>query len=559
MISESAIEFKVETVTPEEANRFIERFYSKTKIDQRLLQAYSRDMRSGRWVMNGAPIVFTDDGQVIDGRARLLACVHSGAAFDTLIVRGISANSYETIDSVRKRTLADVLSIRQERHGRSLAAALRIIWAYTNGLFPSGARSPSPISLLSILEERPEIRDSIMPSLVAAPLLPHGCGIALHYLMGLIDQQKADRFVALIGEPISNGDVSPILQLRQILSELKGQGGSRKQSYILAIAIKAWNAFYTGKPLRQLKYSPDTETFPQILGIKDSAGPLFDYVRQDKLASSHGFRFPAYSSVSAKVVIITPEKADEILSKNKLNRSISASVVNKYARDMISGRWLLNGQTIKISKDGKLLDGQHRLEASKKAKKGFPAIIVEGLSEETFSSLDIGHRRSVSDILRERGENNTIVLASALRWLWMVRNNVVLAANSSPTNGELLALLEECPQIRKSLKHVIHIGKIMGAGIATALHYTFKEKDHDKADEFFSRLIDGVHLSESSPIYHLRERLIRTRSSHRVRLAEAERVALAIKSWNAFREDRSIQLLAWRNRGATREALPIPV
>jgi hypothetical protein len=194
----------------------------------------------------------------------------------------------------------------------------------------------------------------------------------------------------------------------------------------------------------------------------------------------------------------------------------------------------------------------------KKAKRPFPSIIVEGLPEESFGSLDIGRRRSVADILRERGESHTIVLASSLRWLWMIQNEVVLAANSSPTNGELLNLLEQHPSIRQSLRHVAAIREIMGSGIATALHYTFAAKDQILANEFFSRLVDGVQLSDTSPIYHLRERLIRTRSSHRVRLAEAERVALAIKAWNSFRQGRPMQLLVWRNRGAMREALPIP-
>lgn len=64
--------------------------------------------------------------------------------------------------------------------------------------------------------------------------------------------------------------------------------------------------------------------------------------------------------------MVTPEMAENILAARGPNRNVSASVINKYARDMLAGRWQLNGQTIKISKDGQLLDGQHRLEAAKK-------------------------------------------------------------------------------------------------------------------------------------------------------------------------------------------------
>ena len=50
----------------------------------------------------------------------------------------------------------------------------------------------------------------------------------------------------------------------------------------------------------------------------------------------------------------------------------------------------------------------------------------------------------------------------------MIENNVVLAANSSPSSGELLDLLERRPGIRTSLKQVATIREIMGSGIAAA-------------------------------------------------------------------------------------------
>lgn len=165
----------------------------------------------------------------------------------------------------------------------------------------------------------------------------------------------------------------------------------------------------------------------------------------------------------------------------------------------------------------------------------------------------------MADILKERGESHTLTLASAMRWLWIIQNEVVLAANLSPTNGELLDILELNPELRRSIRHVSNIRDLLGNGIAAALHYTFSQKDLSQANEFFSRLMDGVQLNDSSPIYHLRERLIRTKSSHRVRLAEAERVALTIKSWNSYRGMKPMQLLTWRNKGPMREALPTPI
>ncbi|MBQ1500393.1 MAG: hypothetical protein IIZ38_18970 [Sphingomonas sp.] len=546
----SAIEWEVRRIGPADAADMLSRIAASGHVDKLMLEAFERDMRCGRWLLNGAPIIISADDQVLDGRARLHACVRSGNAFETLIVKGIKKGAFETIDSIRKRTLADVLSIRSEIHGRSLGAALRIIWSYQAGAAPGTGKAPGTTALLSILEQHPEIRDSVIPALRAMPLLPHGCGIALHYLANRTNPEKADQFIAQLGEPVSTNPHDPVVQLRAALEGLRGQGGARKQTYILAIAIKAWNAFSRGKSIKHLRFGAERESFPRM-ERDPSWGPLGESVERDRRAP-----MAPETTLRVRVVMVTPEMAEAMLADRGPNRHVSAPVINKYARDMLAGRWQLNGQTIKIARDGRLLDGQHRLEAAKKAKCAFPAIIVEGLAQETFASLDIGRRRSVSDILRERGESLTIILASALRWLWMIENGVILAANSSPTNGELLDVLGQHPEIRTSIKQVAAIREIMGSGIAAALHRTFADKDTVRADEFFARLIDGVQLAEQSPIRHLRERLIRTRSSHRVRLAEAERVAISIKAWNAYRDDRPVQLLIWRNRGAAREPLP---
>jgi hypothetical protein len=337
------------------------------------------------------------------------------------------------------------------------------------------------------------------------------------------------------------------------LLDLRGKGGNRKQAYILAVCIKAWNAFTAGKPLKLLRYAPEREPFPKISGLKDPETPLLEWRADTGTGGGQHFR---ESALSAGIEEITPELAEHLLEANSLNRRVSGPVVERYARDMKAGRWKLNGQTIKISSRGRLLDGQHRLEAVKKARKSFYAIVVRGISEAHFGSLDVGRKRALGDILRDRGEINTASLASSLRWLWMLRHEVVLAANSSPTNSEMLDLLSQHPEIRESLKATAQVAPLMGSGMACALHFLFGEKSPSEANEFFARLSDGLELTANSPIYHLRERLLKVRSSYRLRMAEAERVALAIKAWNAFRAGKPMQQLSWRNRGTTREILP---
>jgi hypothetical protein len=399
------IRTRVAVITPSDAARLVATFRSAGKVDQKLIKAYAEDIASGRWMLNGATIILSKESKVLDGRARLLACVQAKQPFKTLIIEGIDDGAFETIDAVRKRRLADVLTIRRFPHGRALAAALRLIWSHQNKSLAT-SRNVSPIVLLDLIEAHPEIRDSVLPSLRAAPLLPHGTGIALHYLFSAIDPKKSDAFFAKIGTPLSlEGSVA---LLRKVLEDLRAKGGYRKQLYLVAVAIKAWNAFVSGKTLKQLRYSPEREPFPEIAGLKST--------KQSQRSSKNRaaeIKPDQNDRLVARVEMVTPERAEQLLALNTINRGISGSVVDKYARDMREGRWRLNGQTIKLTTSGQLLDGQHRLEAVKKARRSFPAIVVEGVPESCLGSLDVGHKRGLGEILRDRGEVNTASLASA--------------------------------------------------------------------------------------------------------------------------------------------------
>lgn len=334
----SAITSRIESVTPETAKRMLEHVVGSAKLDQGTVQAFERDMRDGRWALNGAPIVLSADGQLLDGRARLNACVRSGAAFDSLVVQGVDIDTFETIDAVRKRTLADVLSMREENHGRALGAALRILWVYGSGGTPGIGKAPTPTTLLGVLEQHPGVRDSVKPALRGMPLLPHGCGIALHYLASAIDPVRASQFMAQLQDPITDAPDDPVSQLREVLLATRGQGGARKQTYVLAVAIKAWNAFAAGKPIKSLRFTPEREGFPRLAGELDW-GPLSRAV---------GPRLPQATALNSKqikvrIVMIDPAMADVLLADRGPNRTVSAVVIAKYARDIEAGRWRLNG------------------------------------------------------------------------------------------------------------------------------------------------------------------------------------------------------------------------
>ena len=90
------------------------------------------------------------------------------------------------------------------------------------------------------------------------------------------------------------------------------------------------------------------------------------------------------AKITAKVETITPEIAKTMLGENVNNRRISRDNVNLFAREIRNGEWRFNGEAIKFSKDGRLLDDQHRLLAASRA---FRSQSGDMLTSSMFASL----------------------------------------------------------------------------------------------------------------------------------------------------------------------------
>lgn len=123
--------------------------------------------------------------------------------------------------------------------------------------------------------------------------------------------------------------------------------------------------------------------------------------------------------ITAKVETITPEIAKTMLGENVNNRRISRDNVNLFAREIRNGEWRFNGEAIKFGKDGRLLDGQHRLLAVIAADKPLTTLVIRGLEDETQQTMDSGKTRTLGDVLTLRGEKNSTQLASLARAVYL--------------------------------------------------------------------------------------------------------------------------------------------
>lgn len=275
------------------------------------------------------------------------------------------------------------------------------------------------------------------------------------------------------------------------------------------------------------------------------------------VSTDHGTSSSGSRRVVTTRTTITPDYAARLLQENKHNRRLSKTTIARYAQAMKTGGWIFNGESIKISWDNIMLDGQHRLYGCIESGEPFETLVITGLSPSVFSCLDIGKRRTASDVLGISGYANATTVAAAVNIIVQLRSGkpIQYQPKNGLSNAEVLEYAQEMIGIDDAcafMKSFKSSSKMIGPGFAAGFLYECRRSSHgDKADEFFTRLFDGIGLTEQSPIRLLRERLIANMTG-KAKLQRKMIGAFIIKAWNSYVLERPIKVL----RHSDDEAFP---
>lgn len=95
---------------------------------------------------------------------------------------------------------------------------------------------------------------------------------------------------------------------------------------------------------------------------------------------------------------VTPQVAKEFLSKNTDNRHQRGWWVSCLAKAIKRGDWIPTHQGVAFSKSGKLIDGQHRLEAIVESNMPVEMLVVTDVRDDAYKVLDNGIKRTLADL-----------------------------------------------------------------------------------------------------------------------------------------------------------------
>lgn len=280
---------------------------------------------------------------------------------------------------------------------------------------------------------------------------------------------------------------------------------------------------------------------------------------------------PDLGSAQVWLVRMTPELAANyklLNSDAQRNKSVDTSAT--YAADMDSNEWVFIGDPIRVDVEGRVIDGQHRVEAVIKSGKTQWMTVVTGLPEGVMRYVDMGRKRTYADTLRIRGVKQNIPTASLIRsiYYWKqghyIMPNVPRLPNLNtvvrPSNAALDLIYDEMTRsghdplasVQTARRVQDAITSTVPAKAISAAAHLFSLVDVFHAQEFFDRLTDSIEGDDRITRSSFPPNLLRARMSRSIQgsgefLPPQEWLHLFIQAWNL-----------WRN-GQERETLKRPM
>ena len=258
--------------------------------------------------------------------------------------------------------------------------------------------------------------------------------------------------------------------------------------------------------------------------------------------------FLGFSNITVQLVYFSPEVAQSFLVNRMVEkqRTLKNSHLESLIDDARRGRFKLNGQTIILDSAGKLMDGQHRLEAVLRSGVGFWSVVVRGINPDYFCTIDSVAKRSAGDTLKSLGHTNTTSLGAAVTLLWRYEGGH-LHQNQVISQAMVEEVIQRHPELSASINSTQRLRKISPSrAVPGFCHYVFSRINPQLADSFFEKLLTGENLAKGDPALALRDKI---RDS--VGVSAVDLVAYFFKAFNAARRGQKLLLIRYNPKHET--------
>lgn len=141
------IQDTTEHITPEVAQKMLEKNKANRPVNWRKVQEYRKVMEAGEWKLHAQGIILDDKGNILTGQKRLYAIIYAGIPQYMRVSKGTPADRADLIDRGTAQTNRDLASRKTDRkHSPSEASIARAMYAIDGKI----KVSPDDIALMLV-------------------------------------------------------------------------------------------------------------------------------------------------------------------------------------------------------------------------------------------------------------------------------------------------------------------------------------------------------------------------------------------------------------------------
>ncbi|MBO0883441.1 MAG: hypothetical protein J2P17_24515 [Mycobacterium sp.] len=257
---------RIQTITPTKAAEMLQANTSNRPLSKRVVQTFAEAMKRGEWKITHQGVAVDTNGTLVDGQHRLAAVIEANLPVEMTVFTDVPPDTFDVLDTGKRRNAADVLAIEGEQSTHHLAAMLRTVWLYDNRRdmnWSGGGASVSNQQILETLEANPSIREyvAVGDRLASEVGMIKSAGGAVSYLVARVNSQKKLQpwlDGVIDGAGLEKGDArlrfrNHMLGLaRREAGEVRRRRDTREH---VGLYLTAFNAWATGEQLTRLRFS----------------------------------------------------------------------------------------------------------------------------------------------------------------------------------------------------------------------------------------------------------------------------------------------------------------
>lgn len=250
----------IKNIGKEEAVDILSNNISNRKITKANVAFIKDEMVNGRFTMNGATIVISEDGELLDGQHRLTALIEADMRFDFIFVMGAKREIFKTIDTGKVRGSGDILSIEKVKNSHNMASAIRRVMDEFRTRRKTSKTGTVKLSNTEIydyyinnkyeLETTLDMCMSLYNSEVR--VITPSVASALLILFSRENKQKAKSFIREIYTGNKEFESNAAQTLRKRLLNYKIEKSRLDESIVRALAITAFKAYKENRDISKI-------------------------------------------------------------------------------------------------------------------------------------------------------------------------------------------------------------------------------------------------------------------------------------------------------------------